>query len=74
MWKPVTDCGKQVTINSRLREKLDDDYKTYIIAEVEFDQYHLQPDPESSKSSEAFRHILDCTQLIDHGFEVEVKD
>jgi len=74
MWQPIGDCGKQLTIHSRLREKLDDGYRLYDITEVEFDQYHLHLLSENDKPAEDLRQILNCTQLVEYGFEVELKD
>lgn len=73
MWQPVRDCAKQLTIHSRLREKLDDGYKLYDITEVEFDQYHLQQISENDKQTEDLRLVLNCAQLIEYGFEVEIR-
>jgi hypothetical protein len=72
MWQPILDCGKQLTIHSRLREKADAGYKLYKITEVEFDQYHLQLLSENDKPTEDIRQVLNCKQLVEYGFEVEV--
>ncbi len=75
MWEPIQDCGKQLTIHSRLRERLDNGYKVYDIIEVEFDQYHLQLLTENDKpAAEELRQILNCGQLLQYQFEVESKD
>ena len=71
MWEPIRDCAKQLTIHSRLREKLDDGYKLYDITEVEFDQYHLRLLSENDKPTEDLRQILTGAQLVEYRFEVE---
>ena len=73
MWQQITDCGKQLTIHSKLREKLDNGYKTYDIIDVEFDQYHLQLLSENDKPTEDLRQVLTCEQLVQYGFEAELK-
>lgn len=74
MWQPISDCNKQLTIHSRLRERLDAGYKIYDIIEVEFDQYHLQLVSEGNQmATEDLRQIVTCEQLIKYGFEVEIK-
>ena len=73
MWQPLRDCAKQLTIHTRLREKLDDGYKLYDITEVEFDQYHLQQISENDKQTEDLRLVLNCAQFIEYGFEVEIR-
>ena len=72
MWQPIRDCGKQLTIHSRLRERLDNGYRFYDITEVEFDQYHLHLLSENDKPVEELRQVLNCTQLVEYGFELEV--
>ena len=74
MWQPVRDCAKQLTIHSRLREKLDDGYKLYDITEVEFDQYHLHLLNQNDKPAEDLRQVLTGAQLIEYRFEMEVKE
>lgn len=73
MWQPIQDCGKQLTIHSRLREKLDEGYRVYDIIEVEFDQFHLQLLSENNEPSEVLRQVLNCAQLLQYRFEVEIK-
>jgi hypothetical protein len=74
MWQPIKDCGKQLTIHSRLRERPADGYKLYEIIEVEFDQYHLHLVSDHDQSTEDLSQVLTCTQLVEYGFEVEVAD
>ena len=73
MWQPILDCGKQLTIHSRLREKRDTDIRVYDIIEVEFDQFHLQLVSENDKPAEDLRQVLTCDQLLKYQFEVETK-
>ncbi len=73
MWQPIQDCGKQLTIHSRLREKPDNGYRVYEIIEVEFDQYHLQLLSDNNKPTEGLRQVLTCAQLLQYHFEVEFK-
>ncbi|MES2848995.1 MAG: hypothetical protein V4685_08065 [Bacteroidota bacterium] len=74
MWQPLQDCGKQLTTNSRLREKRDDGYRLYEITEVEYDQYHLHLLSNNDKPTEDISQVLNGAQLIEYGFEVEVKE
>jgi hypothetical protein len=72
MWKPINDCGKQLTIHSRIREKLDSGYKVYDITEVEFDQFHLRLLTENEQpAKQEQRQVLNCRQLVQYGFETE---
>ncbi len=72
MWTSLTDCGKQLTIHSKLREKNEEYVALYEITEVEFDRYRLKllernnlpPDKEVEVK-------LNCSQLIQYNFEVE---
>ena len=75
MWTKLNDCGKQLTIHSKLREKDDDQVKVYEIIEVEFDQYKLELiDTNDAAIAEKLRQVLNCEQLVRHGFEVEITD
>lgn len=72
MWTAIRDCGKQLTIHSKVREKIDDQFRLYNIIEVEFDQYKLQvlsPDNVPAENEEAF--VLSCDQMIQYQFEVD---
>ncbi len=73
MWQPLKDCGKQLTIHSRLREKLDEGYNLYEIIEVEYGQYHLQLLEKEATAGESLRQVLNGAQLLGYGFEVEMK-
>ncbi|MEO6252616.1 MAG: hypothetical protein ABIO79_04890 [Ferruginibacter sp.] len=73
MWQPIRDCGKQLTIHSLLRERRDNSYRVYEIIEVEFDQYHLQLLNEDDKPTEDLRQILNCEQLLQYRFQVDLK-
>ena len=73
MWEPIRDCGKQLTIHSRLRERRDNSYRVYEIIEVEFDQYHLQLLSEDDKPAEDLRQVLNGAQLLEYRFQVELK-
>jgi len=73
MWEPIRDCGKQLTIHSRVRERRDNGYRVYEIIEVEFDQYHLQLLGEDDKTTEELRQVLNSTQLLEYRFQVELK-
>lgn len=74
MWKLITDCGKQVTIRSKVREKNDAYIKMYEIVEVEFDQYKLKLlEKNNIAVTEEGMPVLTCLQLKQYGFEVEQK-
>ena len=75
MWTPLTHCGKQLTIHSKVREKNDDHIGLYEIIEVEFDQYKLKLlERNNAVPSKVTEVKLSCLQLIRYGFEVEDKD
>jgi hypothetical protein len=75
MWTSLTNCDKQLTIHSKLREKNEDYIKLYEIAEVEFDQYKLKLLEKNNVTPEKEVEVkLNCRQLIQYGFEVEGKD
>lgn len=72
MWKTITNCGKQLTIHSKVREKNDDYLKIYEIVEVEFDQYKLKLiEKNGQPADEEGRPVITCQQLKKYGFEVE---
>ena len=75
MWTKLNDCGKQLTIHSKLREKDDNQVKVYEIIEVEFDQYKLELiDTNDPAIAEKLQQVLTCEQLVQYGFEVEAVD
>jgi hypothetical protein len=75
MWTLITDCGKQVTIHSKVREKDDVHIKLYEIVEVEFDQYKLKLiEKNNSPAAEEGKPVITCLQLKKYGFEVEQKN
>jgi hypothetical protein len=75
MWKPLTNCGRQLTIHSKLREKNENYVALYEITEVEFDQYKLKLLERNNippvKNTEV---KLSCLQLIRYKFEIEEKE
>ena len=74
MWKLITDCGTQLTIHSKVREKNDDYLKLYEIVEVEFDQYKLKLiEKNNQPAAEEGKPVITCLQLKKYGFEVEQK-
>lgn len=74
MWKLITDCGKQLTIHSKVREKNDDYLKLYEIVEVEFDQYKLKLiEKNNQPATEEGKPVITCLQLKKYAFEVEQK-
>lgn len=74
MWVLITDCGKQVTIHSRVREKNEAYSKLYEIVEVEFDQYKLRLiEKNNSPVAEEGKPVITCLQLKQYAFEVEQK-
>lgn len=74
MWTPITDCGKQLTIHSRVMEKNDAVIKLYEIVEVEFDQFKLNLlEKNNSPVTEKAITMLSCSQLKKYAFEVEKK-
>lgn len=74
MWKSISDCGKQLTIHSTVRERVGNSFLVYKIIEVESDQYKLELiNRDNMPVTEQIHNILDCHQLIQYHFEVEEK-
>ena len=72
MWTIINDCGKQLTIHSKIREQVNDGYKIYEIVEVEFDQYHLELAQQNGRDAVEKQHnIISCRQLMKYSFEVQ---
>lgn len=72
MWALITDCGKQLTIHSKIREKNESYLKLYEIVEVEFDQYKLRLiEKNSLPVAEEGKPVITCLQLKQYAFEVE---
>lgn len=72
-WIKLYDCGKQLSIHSKIREMVNEGYKVYNINEVEFDQFHLELINHNGNAIVEKQHnILTCKQLIDYNFEVLV--
>ena len=75
MWTIINDCGKQLTVRSKVREKVDNHFKVYEIIEVEFDQYKLELILSNNLAPAEEQHnILSCRQLLQYQFEVEEKE
>lgn len=75
MWTKIIDCGKQLTIHSKLKERDDDQVKLYEIVEVEFDQYKVELiNINNPAIQEKLQQVLSCEQLVQNGFEVESGD
>ena len=75
MWNSLTNCGRQLTIHSKLREKNEDYVALYQITEVEFDQYKLKLLERNNIPPVKDTEVkLSCLQLVRYGFEVEEKE
>jgi hypothetical protein len=75
MWTHIKDCGKQLTVNTKVREVDDRQVKVYKIIEVEFDQYKLElVSRDDVPPPETLHQVLTCPQLVQFGFELEVAD
>lgn len=75
MWTLITDCGKQLTIHSKVRENQDAHIVVYEIVEVESDQYKLKViEKNNSPVAEEVKSILSCVQLKKYAFEVDQKE
>ncbi|MEO9003235.1 MAG: hypothetical protein ABI288_00785 [Ginsengibacter sp.] len=74
MWTLITDCGKQLTIHSKVREKQDAHIIVYQIVEVESDQYKLKViERNNLPAAQDVQNKLSCLQLKKYAFEVEQK-
>lgn len=75
MWTLITNCNKQLTVKSVVREKVNETYKEYVIANVEFDQFHLELSSFDGEITAKKQHnTLTCSQLKQYAFEVKVED
>ncbi|MEO6228919.1 MAG: hypothetical protein ABJB11_18720 [Ferruginibacter sp.] len=75
MWTKINDCGKQLTIHSKLREQDGDQVKVYEIIAIEFDQYKVALiETNDPSAGEKLQQTLNCRQLQQYGFEVETGD
>lgn len=74
MWTLITDCGKQLTIHSKVRENQDAHIIVYQIVEVESDQYKLKViERNNLPAAQDVQNKLSCLQLKKYAFEVEQK-
>jgi hypothetical protein len=72
MWKLIKDCGKHLTVETIVRERVDNSFLVYKIIEVEFDQYKLElTNRDNLPVEEKIHNILNCDQLLQYHFEVE---
>ncbi|CAN5586181.1 hypothetical protein BH11BAC3_BH11BAC3_06870 [soil metagenome] len=75
MWTKITDCGKQLIIHSKIRELAGDQVNVYTIVAIEFDQYKVELiETKQPTTAEKLQQTLNCTQLLQHGFEIETGD
>lgn len=75
MWTLIKQCEKQLTIHSRVREKVDDSFLIYEIIQVEPDQYKLELLQRGDQNvSQKIHNVLNCEQLTLYHFEVEEKE
>ena len=78
MWQKLADCGKQLNINFRVRQTIEDTdlYVTeYLVTEIEFDQYELQLTTKTKNGQVVnadHAEVLDfsCRELLKYKFEV----
>jgi hypothetical protein len=75
MWKPIINCDRQLTLNSRVRERVDSSFLVYEIISVEFDQYKLELiNRDNMPVAEKIHNVLSCSQITEYHFEVEEKE
>jgi hypothetical protein len=73
MWQLITDCTKQLKVNSIIQDKKDGQIEKYKIIDVESDQYHVELISINDKQPEEEIHlILTPEQISKYRFEVEV--
>lgn len=74
MWTLITNCSKQLTIHSRVRESSDNYVAIYEIKIIEFDKFQLKLlERNNVPLAEDVQVQLTCLQIIQYGFEVEEK-
>ncbi|MEO6732725.1 MAG: hypothetical protein ABIN01_16000 [Ferruginibacter sp.] len=72
MWTKINDCGKQLTVHSKIREENEGQFKVYDIIEIEFDQYKVELIlKENVQEVEKIHQVFSCEQLVQYNFEVE---
>jgi len=74
MWETITNCGKQLSVHSKVREENDGHFKIYDIVEIEFDQYKLELISRDELTPEQkLQQVLNCEQLTRYQFQVNVE-
>jgi hypothetical protein len=78
MWQPIKDCGKQLNVNFRIRQTVNEEdaaVSEYKIEEIETGNYHLKlvsktknGQPVVVDPAEAF--VLNEDQIMKYNFEV----
>ncbi len=72
MWISIKDCGKQLTVHSKIREVNGNQIKIYDVVEVENDQYKLELITRNDLLiTDKLQQTLSCQQLVTFNFEVE---
>ena len=74
MWETITNCGKQLSVHSKVREENDGHFKIYDIVEIEFDQYKLELISRDELTPEQkLQQVLNCEQLTRYQFQVNIE-
>ena len=74
MWETITNCGKQLSVHSKVREENDGHFKIYDIVEIEFDQYKLELISRDELTPEQkLQQVLNCEQLVRYQFQVDME-
>ncbi|OJW10754.1 MAG: hypothetical protein BGO53_14345 [Sphingobacteriales bacterium 39-19] len=72
MWIPLTNCSKQISLHSKLKESDEGFIKIYEIVSIEFDQYKLKLLEKNNVPPTVEVELnLSCNQLREFRFEVE---
>lgn len=72
MWKPLTNCSKQLRIHSKVRERAGQYSIIYDVVDIEFDQYKLAiVSKDDVPVTDSDHNILSCEKLLSYNFEVD---
>ncbi len=75
MWIPITNCGQQIRLHSKVREKAGHYSIIYDVEEIEFDQYKLAIiSKDDVPVTDMQYNVLTCEKLLQYHFEVDAAE
>ncbi len=74
MWTALTNCSKQITVHTKLKETDEGFVKLYEVVSIEFDQFKLKLLEKNGMVPVVTVQLdLSCDQLKKYGFEAEAE-